>query len=90
MVLLDTRPSGTSREIYSEHVDDESLTWNPLITSPNVLAIELYSSKTIAGKESSLSSWCIASLYIYHFSTPVDFSSKKNSWPTGHRTFQYQ
>ena len=29
-------------------------------------AIELYSSKAIAGKELSLSSWCIAS-YIYHF-----------------------
>ena len=26
-------------------------------------------------KELSLSSWCIASLYIYHFSTVVDFSS---------------
>ena len=29
---------------------------------PGALAIELYSSKAIAGKEFSLSSWCIASL----------------------------
>ena len=29
---------------------------------PSALAIELYSSKAIAGKELSLSSWCIASL----------------------------
>ena len=49
------------------------------------LAIELYSSKAIAGKELSLSSWCIVSLYIYHFSTVIDFSSKKYSCFTGHR-----
>ena len=30
---------------------------------------------TIAGKELSLSSLCIVSLYIYHFSAVVDFSS---------------
>ena len=41
---------------------------------PSALAIELYSSKAIAGKELSLSSWCIGSLYIYHFSTVIDFS----------------
>ena len=34
---------------------------------PSALAIELNSSETIAGKELSLSSWCIASLYIYQF-----------------------
>ena len=33
----------------------------------------LYSSKAIAGKKLSLSSWCIASLYIYHFSAVSDF-----------------
>ena len=44
---------------------------------PSALAIELYSSKAVAGKELSLSSWCIASLYIYHFSTVIDFSSEK-------------
>ena len=48
------------------------------------LVIELNSSKTIAGKELSLSSWCIASLYIYHFSTVVDFSSEKYNGSTGH------
>ena len=41
---------------------------------PGALAIELTSSKAIAGKELSLSSWCIASLYIYRCSTVVDFS----------------
>ena len=52
--------------------------------------IELYSSKAIAGKELSLSSWCIASLYIYHFSTVIDFSSEKYSGSTGHRNSWYQ
>ena len=46
---------------------------------PSALAIELYSSKAIAGKELSLPSRCIASLYIYHFSTVIDFSSEKYS-----------
>ena len=40
--------------------------------------------RAIAGKELSLSSWCIASLYIYHFSTVIDFSSEKYSGSTGH------
>ena len=44
---------------------------------PSALAIELSSSKAIAGKELSLSGWCIASLHIYHFSTVVDFSSRR-------------
>ena len=57
---------------------------------PSALAIELYSSKAIAGKELSLSSWCIASLYIYHFSTVIDFSSEKYSGSTGHRNSWYQ
>ena len=52
--------------------------------------LELYSSKAIAGKELSLSSWCIASLYIYHFSTVIAFSSKKYSGSTGHRNSGYQ
>ena len=34
----------------------------PLEDKPSAVAIELYSSKAIAGKELSLSSWCIASL----------------------------
>ena len=41
-----------------------------------------YSSETVAGKELSLSSRCIASLYFYHFSTVIDFSSEKYSGPT--------
>ena len=49
------------------------------------LQTECSSSKTIAGKELSLSSWCIASLYFYHFSTVIDFSSEKYSGGTGHR-----
>ena len=60
MVLLDTGTPGTSREIYSEDADGETQTRNPWITNPVLLAIELYSLKAIAGKELSLSSWCIA------------------------------
>ena len=56
----------------------------PLCYKPNALAIELNSSKAIAGKRLSLSSWCVSSLYIYHFSTVVDFSSEKYSGSTGH------
>ena len=57
---------------------------------PSALAIELNSSKAIAGKELSLSSWSIASLYVYHFSTVFDFSSEKYSGSTGHRNSWYQ
>ena len=73
MVLLDTENPGTSREIYSED-DDCERNSQPLDYKPSALAIELYSSKAVAGKELSLYSWCIASLYIYHFSTVTDFS----------------
>ena len=45
------------------------------------------SSIAVAGKELSLSSWCIASSYIYHFSNVDDFSSEKNSGSTEHRNF---
>ena len=62
----------------------------PLDYKPSALAIELYSSKAIAGKELSLSSWCIESLYFYHFSTVIDFSSEKYSGSTGHRNSWYQ
>ena len=44
----------------------------------------------IAEKELSLSSWCIASLYIYHLSTVIDFSSEKYRGSTGHRNSSYQ
>ena len=41
-------------------------------------ALELYSSKASAGKESGLSRWSIASLYaICYYSSVVDFSSEK-------------
>ena len=73
MVLLDTGTPGASREIYSEDADDGARTRNPSVIT-STLTIEPYSSKAIAGKELSLSSWCIASLYIYHFSTVIDFS----------------
>ena len=43
---------------------------------PSAPAIELNSSKAVAGKKLSLSSWCIASLYIYHFSPVVDCTSR--------------
>ena len=68
MVLLDTGTPGTSREICSEDADDGTR----------------IRSKAIAGKELSLSSWCIASLYVCHFSTvvlcpvePLYFSDEK-------------
>ena len=51
---------------------------------PSALAIELVNSKAIAGKELSLSSRYIASLYIYHFSTVIDSSSEKSRGSTGH------
>ena len=63
----------------------------PLSYRQSAVAIELNSSKAIAGKELSLSSWCIASLYhVYHFSTVVDFSSKNYSGSTGHRNSWYR
>ena len=52
VVVLDTGTPHTSREIYSEDADDGTRTRN--------------SSKAIAGKELSLSSWSIAS-NVYHF-----------------------
>ena len=67
------RTPGTSTGIYSKDADGESRTRIPLDYKPSALAIELYNSKAIAGKELSLSRWCIASLYIYHFSTVIDF-----------------
>ena len=53
MVLLDTGTPGTSREIYSEDVYDGTRTRNPSGYKPSALAIELISSKAIAGKELS-------------------------------------
>ena len=62
----------------------------PLDYKHGALAIELYNSKAIAEKDLSLSSWCIASLYIYHFSTVIDFSSEKHNGSLGHRESCYQ
>ena len=84
MLLLDTGTDGTSREIYSEDGDGEPRTHKPWIRNFSALAIELYSSKAIAGKELSSCSWCIVSLYIYHFTTLIDISSKKYCGSTGH------
>ena len=64
---------------------DQSLDYKP-----RAVAIELYSSKAIPGKELSLSSWVIASLYICHFSTVIDFWSEKYSGSTGQRNSWYQ
>ena len=61
----------------------------PLNYKPSALAIELKSSKAIPGKDLSLSSWCIASLYIYHCSIVVDFSSEKYSGATGNQQMGY-
>ena len=64
MVLLDTGTPGTSREIYSEDADGEIRTRNPWITNPVLEPLSYPAQRAIAGKELSLSSWCIASLYI--------------------------
>ena len=89
MVLLDTGSPGTSREIFGEDADGETRTRNPLGYTPSALAIELTSSKAIAGNELSLSSWCVASLYVYHCLTVVDFLSENYSGSTGHRYCWY-
>ena len=52
---------------------------------PSAPAIELTSLKAIAGTDLSLSSWCIASVYIYHFSTVIDFPPQKYSGSAGQR-----
>ena len=76
---------------YSEDDNEETRRHShPLSYKLSALAIELNSSKAIAGKELSLSSWCIASLFTYHFSTVVDFSSEKYSGSTEHRYSWYQ
>ena len=72
------RNSCINGEIYSKDPDPETLDYKA-----SALAIELCSSKAIAGKKLSLSS--IASLYIYHFSSVLDFSSEKYSGSTGHK-----
>ena len=93
MVLLDTGTPGTSREIFSVDAYDGTRTRNPSITNrlhykPSALAIELYSSKAIAGKEFIQWVYCIT--IFYHFLTVIDFSSEKYSGSTGSRNSWYQ
>ena len=60
MVLMDTGTPGTSTvEKFSVRMPMMKL---GLHYKSSALAIELYRSKGIAGKELSLSNWCIASL----------------------------
>ena len=59
---------------------------------PSALTIELNSSGTSAGKKLrvELSRWSIASLYIYHFLSVIDFSDEKYIVSTGQRYSWYQ
>ena len=50
MVLLDTETPGTSREIYSDDADGEAGTRNQMDCKIRALAIKLYSSKALLGK----------------------------------------
>ena len=84
MVLLETGALDTSREIFSEDAYDGTRTRKPSFTNrlhykPSALAIELYSSKAIAGKEFIQLVYCII---FYHFLTVIDFSSEKYSGST--------
>ena len=76
MVLLNTATTDTSGDIYSEGADGETRTYNPRITNSELYPLSYTAQKEIAFKEVSLSSWCIASLYIYNFSTVIDFLPK--------------
>ena len=67
LVILDTRTPFTSREIYSEDANGKTRTRNPLITNPVVWPLSYTALFATAGKALSLSSWCIASLYIHNF-----------------------
>ena len=67
MVLLETGTPGTSGEIYSEDANGETETCNPWITKPVLKPLSHIAQFGTAGKELNLPSWCIASLYIYHF-----------------------
>ena len=86
MVLLDTGTPGTSNTMRIQWGDTNL---QPLGYKLSALAIEINSSEAIAGKELSLFSLCIASLFIYHFSTVVDFSSEEYSGSTGHKNSWY-
>ena len=62
-IIIQQSKTMTQTKMFCRWWDSNS---QPLDYKPSALAIEPYSSKAIAGKELSLSSWCIASLYIYH------------------------
>ena len=87
MILLDTGTPGTSRKIFSEDADDGSRSRSPLLINQALQPLSYTAQKAIAGKEFSLTSWCIVLLYICHFSTLIDFSSEKYSGSTGQRDF---
>ena len=89
MVLLDTGTPGTSREIYSEDANGETGTCNPWLTKAVLKPLSYTAQFAISGKELNLFSWCILSLYIYHFWTVTDFSSEKYSGSPGHRNSWY-
>ena len=88
------RPMKRAGKVCGDSQDLKSPGWDsnsqPLDYKPSALAIELYSSKAIAGKELSLSSWCLHHYNFYHFSTVIDFSSEKYSSSTRHRNSSYQ
>ena len=88
MVLLDTGAPGTSRE-DTVRMPMGRLELATTRLEIEALTIELNSSIGSVGKESSLSSWCIASSYIYHFSSVVDFSSEKYNGSAGHRWYSW-
>ena len=90
MILLETGTPGTSREIHSEDAECETQTRNLLIINPVLKPFSYTTLNAIAGKDLSFSSWDVASLYIYYFSTVIDFSSKKYSDATGDRNSWYQ
>ena len=73
MVLLDTETPGTSGEIYSDDAEGKARTRDPLITNLMLKPLSYTAQKAIAGTELSLSSWCIASLYIYHLRSHCKF-----------------
>ena len=85
MLLLDTGIPGNSREIFSDDADSKTRTRNLSVINRVLHILNYIAQKLITWKELKLSSWCIASLYIYHFSLVVEVSSKKNSASTGHR-----
>ena len=85
MVLLDTGTPGTSRLIDSEDDNGETLNCDRVITNPMLYPLSYTAQFATAGRDLSLSSWCIASLYIHNFSIAIDFSSEEDSGSTGHR-----